>query len=59
MFETRPINQQNRLKDEHEFGRTLSNPTNRWDLCPLGRETLDNSQEPSSISRRIRRTRVP
>jgi hypothetical protein len=61
MCETGPINQQQGLKDDQEFGRTLSI------LAAVGisisasakRTNIDNSQEPICLSRSDRKTRFP
>jgi hypothetical protein len=59
MCETGPINQQQELKDDQEFNKTLSNPSNIWDLCFSERVNLDNSHEPICLSESDRRRKVP
>jgi hypothetical protein len=57
MCETRPINQQQEFKDDKEFNKTLSNPSNNWylNLSLSGRKNLDNIQE---IKYRSESTRI-
>jgi hypothetical protein len=51
MCESEPINQQQELKDDQDFGRTFSNPSSNWDLCLSGRANIDSSQEPICLFR--------
>jgi hypothetical protein len=59
MCETRPINQQKEFKYDQEFGITLSNPSNSWDLYLSERQNIENSQEPIRLSGNDRRRRIP
>jgi hypothetical protein len=61
MCETRPINQQQGLKYDHEFGRTLSILVVNGDLnlCLTKRTNIDSSEEPIHLSRSDRKTRFP